>query len=101
MKPLFLALALGACAPAVGSNYTLPAQCRGDLSHVDVPIVKVAPAVLARYNKKSTPQIGAYVYPTVEYPKGLILVDATLGAGDAATVVRHERCHHIAGNWHP
>lgn len=101
MRVLLLTLALGGCAAEVGSNYTPPAQCRGDLSYVKAPVVRIAPAIFAQVNRKATPQIGAYLPPNAEHPNGLIFVDSTLSANDAAKVVAHERCHAVAGNWHP
>lgn len=95
MKALLLMLAVTGCT-TVGSNYTLPPQCRGDLNYVKAPIVRVLPA-----NFPGHRQIGAYLPPSIDYPDGLIFVASSLSATDAATVVTHERCHAIAGAWHP
>lgn len=101
MRCLILALTLGACAPAIDSGYVLPPSCRGNLDHVKVPVLRVAPAMLARTNKGLTRQVGAYFPPGAGMPDGLIWVDATLSASDTAKVLRHEKCHHLLGAWHP
>ena len=81
----------GVMRDQVGNVY--PAQCRGDLSNVYVILYFVDRATI---RKKSDGRA------TIGVALGqVVYVADDLKPDIRDDVVRHEKCHVIAGNWHP
>ena len=85
-------LLLTSCADASRDLWgnVLPVQCQGDLSHVTVPVHRV--------NQRTLPRDALGLY--VPGPHPLILIDNRLNERETASAVRHERCHHLVGQFH-
>lgn len=106
MKAAALACALGLSVAAclggpvqmdfAGNVY--PRQCLGDLSWVKTPIIEAPPSTLAGVHDAMHVQADHRVYGVTM--DGLIFIDSTLRGGMRDDVIRHERCHVIAGRWH-
>jgi hypothetical protein len=81
-----------------GNRY--PLQCLLDLSYVDVPVVFVSEQTMAKlaYGDPVVPR-GHRLYG-LTIRQRLILVDDSLKGWRRDDVIRHEKCHIIAGNWH-
>lgn len=84
-----LALALGGCATN-DFGYILPDACKGDLSAI--PVERVAlPRSL--HGRTVSVVIQGQRYSRVE-------VSDRLTGEDFEAAARHEKCHHLLGNWH-
>ena len=87
-----------------GRSY--PSQCRENLDWVDVKIQMVSrqelTALAEKYSvklKMNTQLYGLYI-PFGDNGNPLIVIYKDLRGWVLADVIRHERCHHIAGSWH-
>ena len=87
---LIVGLVLAGCQTLYDNNgFLYPPECRGDLSAVSAPIL-ISPREAIGGDD------GRY-----DYVSGTILIADDLAGSMKEDVIRHERCHAIAGRWHP
>lgn len=103
---LFTAASLTACSAAEQQPYddflgnVYPAKCRGDLSYVTAPITFMSPDQMAALSRLAPHmKMGDRLYG-ITMSHRFIYVDNTLMGWKRDDIIRHERCHVIAGDWH-
>lgn len=108
MKKLALAAALllGACAtspdvaPFDQVGYMYPMKCRGDLSWVKAD-VRVVPRTVMRAASPPGYEALGMTFQRGPGEPALIWISDHLSGWRYDDALRHERCHVVAGHWHP
>lgn len=78
-----------------------PPQCQRDLNGVNVPIEFVSRAQLAAVaNQMVQPARGRELLAWYRYSPPRIFVYNGLKGRELVEAIRHEKCHHLAGEWH-
>jgi len=96
LTPSCTAPTVFAATDFLGNHY--PPACMVDLSYVNAPILFVSPKVLSEVRAKR--HMAGRLW-AVTYAKSLIMVDETAEGWVRDDLIRHERCHIVAGAWHP
>jgi len=107
VKILFIGLAavLSACSntpdyyaatDVLGNHY--PVACQKDLSYIKIPVVPVSRADMDRL--AAARHINGRLYGLTWGGK-VIMIDENLRGWVRDDIIHHERCHVVAGDWHP
>lgn len=109
---ILCACAISACAgqpdtDQVGHLY--PAECRGDLSNIDVLVDWRAPDAMEALavglgldgSSLSGPKLLGRWVPGNGQLREMIVLDDSLGGWKRADALRHEKCHSIMARLHP